>query len=210
MNVMNFVRKFGDPMKRSTWQALVFVLMLPVVLLGILWITLTSKPTPALAPDEAILEAILLKVDDLPWGPEAVDIKRPLVSNGIGKVIWYRLFRDRPWINISEGVYVYQTETAAMQGYETLLSEYASFKLQGWEAMPQITFLHHADEMHPSCAEGYFDGQHHFACEIVGRYGRVVIAVGGNIYDKRWLTAEQFREVLTRADQKAHQSRKDQ
>lgn len=207
---MNFVRKFGDPMKRSTWKALGFVLMLPVALLGILWITLTTKPTPMLTPDEAILEAVLLDVDDLPWGPEAVDIERPLVSSGIGKDIRYDLFRDRPWINVRVCAYIYQTEEIAQKGYKAQISQYARFELQGWEVMPEITFFHHADEMHPSCTEGYFDGQHHFACDVVGRYGRVVIEVGGNIYDKRWLTAEQFREVLIKADQKANQSRKEQ
>ncbi len=210
MNLMNFVRKFGDPMKRSTWQALGFVLMLPAVLFGVLWVTLTTKPAPSLTQDEALLEAVLIDVDDLPWGPESIEIEQPVVQNGIGKDIWFRLFRDRPWVNVSEGVYIYQTEAAAKQGYTALLNEYAGFKLQEWEAIPQIVFSDHADEMRPCCAEGYFDGQHHFACEIVGRYGRIVIAVGGNIYDKRWLTAEQFREVLIRADQKANQSRKDQ
>lgn len=210
MNLMNFVRKFGDPMKRSTWQALGFVLMLPLVLFGVLWITLTTKPTPSLTPDEAILGAVLLDVDDLPWGPEAIDIEHPLVSNGIGTDIRYDLFRDRPWINIRAEVYVYQDENVARQGYQTQCERFARYELQEWGVMPEIAFLHHADEMHLSCTEGYINGEHHFACEVVGRYGRVVTIVGGNIYDKRWLTAEQFRQVLTRADQKAHQSRKDQ
>lgn len=210
MSLMRFVRKFGDPTKRSTWKALGFVLMLPVILFGVLWITLTAKPLPVLTLDEVLLEAVLIDGDDLPWGPEAIDIEQPVVQNGIGKGVGFRLNRDRPWINIRTDVYVYQTEDTAKQGYQIQCDRFTRYELQGWEAMSAIAFLHHADEIRSFCTEGYINGEHHFACEVVGRYGRVVTIVGGNIYDKRWLTAEQFREVLIKADQKANQSRKDQ
>jgi hypothetical protein len=212
MNMIHLVRKFGDPMKRSTWQALGLVLVLPLALAIILWTALTAKPTSLLLPDEALLEAVMIDVNDLPasWSPENIEGGQLVVPNGIGRDVWFRKFYSQPWINIGEKVYVYQTTAIAKQGYEAQLNDYARFELQGWEVMPELTFSHHADEMHLSCSEGYINKQHHYVCSVVGRYGRVVIDVGGNIYDERWLTAKQFREVLIKADRKANQSRKEQ
>lgn len=212
MNMIHLVRKFGDPMKRSTWQALGLVLILPLALVMILWTTLMMRPTPLPTSDETLIETVMIDINDLPasWSPENVEGGQLVASNGIGRDVWFRKFYNQPWINIGEKVYVYQTQIAAKQGYEAQLNEYARFELQGWEVMPELTFSHHADEMHLSCSEGYIDRQHHYLCSVVGRYGRVVIDVGGNVYDERWLTVEQFRGVLIKADQKANQSRKDQ
>jgi len=209
MKFMQLIRKIGDPGKRSTWQIIGFFILIPIILCWFLWSSFIEKPPALLTPDEALLEAILLDTADLPapWSPEDIDTERVSVPNGIGKILWFRQFFDRPWINIREEAYVYQSEEAAQQGYENQLSEYVRFELQGWNAVPAFSFSPHADEIHSSCAEAYINGQHIFSCAVVGRYERIVIVVGGNIFDKRWLTVDQFRQVLITADRKANLSR---
>ncbi|MCD4738907.1 MAG: hypothetical protein K8R89_06575 [Anaerolineae bacterium] len=209
MNLEQLIRKIGDSSKRSTWQVIGFFILIPMLLGWFLWNSFMGKPAVLLTPEEALLETILLDTVDLParWSLEDIDIEQVNVPQGIGKIIWFRQFFDRPWINIREEVYVYQSEEATQQGYENQLSEYARFELQGWNAVPAFSFSPRADEIHASCTEGYINGQHHFPCAVVGQYGRVVMVVGGNIFDKRWLRADQFRQVLITADQKANLSR---
>lgn len=214
MKFMQLIRKIGDPSKRSTWKLASFFVLIPVLLCVLLWNLVFEEPAAPLTSEEAILEVILLDTSDLPdrWSPEDIDVEHVRVHDGIGKIVWFRQFFDRPWINIREEVYVYKDEEAARRGYENQLCEYARFELQGWDDVPPFSpsFLLHADIIHPSCAELYLNGQHVFACDVVGRYGRVVTVVGGNIFDKRWLTVDQFRQVLITVDQKAHLSRKKQ
>lgn len=209
---MNLIQKFGDPMKRSHSQALGLVLLIPIVLGWLVWHWVFARPSAPLTSDEALVEAVLISIDDLPesWNTEDIETEWPSIHNGIGKDIWFRRSYKQPWVNIRGGAYVYQDEDAARLDYQTQCSRFARYELQGWEAMPYPSFSHHADEMRSYCTEGYFNGEHHFACEVVGRYGRVVIIVGGNIFDTEGLTAEQFLQVLVAADQKANQSRAEQ
>jgi hypothetical protein len=212
VNLTHFVRQFEDPAKRSAWQAIGLAVALLAAFGVLLWYWSLSRPPVVVNPDEILLETVLIGVKDLPdaWYSQRIVTEEPYVRDGIGKDIWFYRSRNRPWVNISADVHVYHNEDAAKRGYQRQLDKYAHFGLQGWDAMPQIAFSHHADEMHPSCVENNINRTHNFACEVVGRYGRVVIVVGGNIYDKRWLTAEQFRQVLMTADQKADQSRIEQ
>lgn len=197
------------------WPSLSSVAVVTIALVILLMVTLSPKPAPPSTPDEILLAAVIIDTDDLrplalSWSPANIE-RGPLdVPNGIGADVWFRRSYSYPWINVAEKVYVYPSAAAARQGYEIRLQHYARYELQGWEALPDLAFSHHADTMHPSCTEGYINGEHHFACDVVGRYGRVVIAVAGNIYDKRWLTAGQFRSLLITADWKANQSRKAQ
>ena len=209
MKFMQLIRKIGDPSKNSTWKLASFFVLIPILLCVWLWSWFVVEPAAPLTPEEELLAAILLDTADLParWSPEDIDIERVSVPQGIGKIIWFRQFFDRPWINIREEAYVYQSEEAAQQGYENQLSEYVRFELQGWNAVPAFSFSPHADEIHSSCAEAYINGQHIFSCAVVGRYERIVIVVGGNIFDKRWLTVDQFRQVLITTDRKANLSR---
>lgn len=209
MKSMHSIHTSDISPKRNAWKIFLFVFLTSIVFILLLWISAFYRTPVALTPDEVLLEAVLIDVEDMPdsWRVADTDIEQHDVPDGIGKGISFEHFRNRPWINIRGDVYVYRDDNAAKQGYRTQRERFSRFELQGWEILPQLEFAYHADEIQLSCTEGYIDQEHHFVCETVGRYGRVVIRVGGNIFDDRWLTAEQFRQVLVTADQKAEQSR---
>ena len=110
---------------------------------------------------------------------------------------------EHPWINVSEYVYSYTDEGLAAQAYQELLEKYEPFPLQGWDEVPLSDFAPQATDAHVVCSEGHINGVHHFTCVYIARYGSIVIDVGSNIFDRRWLTKEQFRDLLIAADEKA-------
>ena len=111
MKFMQLIRRIGDPSKRSTWKVTGFFVLIPVLLCVLLWSLVFEEPATPPTSEEALLEAILLDTSDLPdrWSPEDIDIEQVSVPNGIGKIVWFRQFLDRPWINIREEVYIYST-----------------------------------------------------------------------------------------------------
>jgi hypothetical protein len=111
---------------------------------------------------------------------------------------------ERLWINVRERIFSYTDETLAARAYGELLAENSRLSLQGWDEVPIPDFDHRANEAQIGCFEGVINGiHHHYACYYTARYGTIVIEVGGNIFDRRWLTKEQFRDVLIAADRKA-------
>ena len=125
------------------------------------------------------------------------------VLGGEGRFLWFNhtSARGESWINIGEVVLVYPDEEQAREGWAKQREKY--FPSEAWEEIPELVFPYRADEMEVRRLEGYVNGFHHHACGAVGRYGRVVIVVLGNVFDDRWLTMEEFREVLEAADRRA-------
>lgn len=193
--------------KREAIARLLVIFIVSASGIGIGWwllspkLTLVSPGTAGLS-DTELAEGILIEAENLPplWGPSLIETDRLSVPDGVGISRWFAQSPSRTWVNVLEDVFVLPDVSRAEQYYEIQLEEYGKLDFQGWESMPELQFPHSADDSHIACHEAYVNGYHHFGCYVIMRYERVVIVVGGHIFDRRWLTAEQFRYVLIEAD----------
>jgi hypothetical protein len=164
-----------------------------------------EEPIPSTPPHVIPPRRALIDEDDLPfaWGSGPVNTEVYEVPHGIAALRRIGLGYERTWINVTEYVYSYTDATLANRAYDELLAKLERVPLRGWDEVPVPSFRHQASETHIVCDEGRINGVHHFSCVYVARYGSLVIDVGGNIFDRRWLTKEQFRDLLIAADEKA-------
>ncbi len=167
----------------------------------------TNHLSPTLGSDLDLLFEVALKVENLPpgWYREQGSIETETVPGGEGRFLWFynTSARGQSWVNIGEVVRVYPDEPAAEEGWLEQRDKYFPPGAEGWEERPELSFAYRADEVRVACLEAYVNGYHHYACRAVARYGRVVIVVLGNVFDDRWLTMNEFREVLEAADRRA-------
>jgi hypothetical protein len=174
--------------------------------LVVLGLRIEGPPVPTPTRDVIPPQTALIDQDDLPnaWGSGSRETDVYEVPHGMAAERIMGLGFERPWINVYERVFSYGDEMLAISAYNELLSKYEQLSLQGWNNVPILEFAHQANEAHIACDEGMINGlYHHFACVYIARYGPIVITVNGKAFDRRWLTKEQFRDMLIAADRKA-------
>lgn len=171
---------------------------------------LMERYSPTLSPDLALLFQVEIDPEDLPpgWYWKSTEVEE--VPGGVGRFtrFYHSSARNLRVVHLSETVLVYPDVAAAQQGYKNQVETYFPPGSKRWQEMPRLQFPHHAEEAKTACQDLYFreaSGEiyHHYACTYVARYRRVVIVVLGNVFDDRWLTMPEFREVLIAADRKA-------
>lgn len=166
---------------------------------------LMERYSPTLSPDLALLFQVELHPEDLPpgWYWRGTEVAE--VPGGEGRFTWFyhSSARNLRVVHLSEEVLVHPDVAAAQQKYKSELDTYLE-----WQQMPMLQFPQYAEEAHTACLELYFqeisgEVYHHYACTYIARYKRVVIVVQGHVFDDRWLTMSEFREVLIAADRRA-------
>jgi hypothetical protein len=163
-------------------------------------------PTPE--PDEQLIQQARLHLEDLPngWYYDAGTPSSRVVPDAQGDYYQFhhRTATDVSWIHIGEILLVYPDKNTAQRGYLEQRDNYIlPSAADSWQEKAELQITHHADEMKIVCEESYLNEYHHYGCLAIGRYGRLVIIVLGNIFDDRWLTMEEFRSVLEAADRRA-------
>lgn len=193
--------------KRQTFMRLLGIIAVGVV--GIVGYQLILKPPPeppdaSAVSDVELVMLLLIEPQNLPtpWRPDLIHTNSLSVPEGLGASRWFAESGNRTWVNVFQDVFVFPHSVQAERYYDEQVEEYGTLEFQGWDSMPTLRFAHHADATHLACHESYVNNHHHFGCYVVGRYGRIVTVVGGHIFDRKWLTAEQFRQVLIEVDSK--------
>jgi hypothetical protein len=189
------------------WRVIGVVLVIAVLgALVVIGLRIEGPPVPTPPRDVIPPQMALIDQDDLPnaWGSGSRKTDIYEVPYGMAAERIMRLGFERPWINVLERVYSYTDEVLAAHAYDEQRAKYEQLSLHGWEEVPISEFAHQANEAHIACLESVINGLHHYhLCSYIARYETIVIDVGGNIFDRRWLTKEQFRDVLIIADRKA-------
>jgi len=105
---------------------------------------------------------------------------------------------DKSWVNVSQELIIYPSSQAASNAYDKWLAEYT----EAWIVPSELKIAGHAERMHVTCLPGYINGIPYNVCEAVSLYDNALSILGGNVFDNRWLTMEDFEAVLEAMDRR--------
>jgi hypothetical protein len=199
-------------MKRSRyscWQAWLGLLGL---LVGLHTITACLGPSGPLVNSTAtetpinLVERGLLDATDLPfgWRRESTGVPQDLTGGVIARYRDYRGPGSTPiFVRAGQSIALYASETESDAAYQKAAKEMipAGYEDQ-WPRPPELDFTTQADAIIIGCSAGVFNGIPARTCRAAARYGNLVTTIRGQIFEDRWLSVLQFRNLLERVDAK--------
>jgi hypothetical protein len=164
--------------------------------------TLMWKNLPTLTPLEARFQASFIQAQDLPlgWHRSKRGIQFENVPGAEARfLVFYGTWdSDKSWVNVGQDLILYPDQQAATNAYDKRITEYT----EAWIIPSELEIVSRADRMHVTCLPGYINGMHYQVCEAIGLYGDMLSILGGNVFDNRWLTMEDFQAVLEAMDRR--------
>lgn len=170
-------------------------------------IQLSAITLPPATPDstQRLLLAAAIQYYELPqgWRAGASEAKQELGANGRFYVFNSTQASDKPWLSMSEQVYLYPAEEEAKQRYPTWEGKYIPPTVDAWVHMPELDFQHRADQFRAACLSTSLNGVPGYACGAVARYRNLIVIVLANPFVAQWPTLADLRAVLEIADKRA-------
>jgi hypothetical protein len=171
----------------------------------------TSQPsTGVTAPNERSFMQALLQAEDFPPGWTKGPGRDREAVGAIGRSVGFHGTDDPSltWVNVVQQVYLYPDKGSASATYPARVAK--EFPEMGekdsWQPAPHLEFPNHADRMTLACLPVSINGAPVDSCRVVAQYQNMIIIVYGNLTPNRWLTSEDFRNVLMAMDRRASEA----
>jgi len=196
--------------KRDRVIKIVVVLLVSALLLlasqfalGTGLVNLLERSLPTLTPLETRFQESFIKAEDLPlgWHRDRRGIWTEKVAGAEARsLVFYGTWDpDKTWVNVGQEIILYPDLEAAASAYEKRLADYT----ESWCTPSNLDFTSHADQVQVLCFTGAtINGVHHHSCDAVGLYGDMLVILGANVFEDRWLTRQDFRAVLEAMDRR--------
>jgi hypothetical protein len=161
----------------------------------------TSTETPINRIERGMLDAT-----DLPfgWRRESTGVPQDLTGGIIARYRDYRGPGSTPiFVRAGQSIALYASEAESDTAYQATAKEMipAGYEDQ-WPRPAELDFTTQADAIIIGCSAGIFNGIPAHTCRVAARYGDLVMTLRGQIFEDRWLTMAQFRNLLERVDAK--------
>lgn len=106
------------------------------------------------------------------------------------------------FVLVTQRLEIYPDDSASRAAFQTRVDEaippdYADV----WGQPPELNFQGGADEIKIACMAVQINGISTRSCRVTARYGELVTSLWGNVFEDRWLTMAQFRQLVERLDQ---------
>lgn len=165
-----------------------------------------ARPTvPTISPTQQRFNAGLITARDLPKGWGHRELYIPDIPDATARtVVFYGDNpREFPIANVSQDIYIYTDGDASASAFEGVLDEaippaYAD----KWVWPEELEFENHADEIVIGCLPGVANDISFRSCSFVARYDDMIVRVYGQVFEDRWMTMSQFRQLLERVDER--------
>ena len=166
----------------------------------------SRKPTEAVPSNERIFAQAMLGADDLPPGWAKGTGRDREAPGAIGRSVGFHGTDDPSlsWVNVVQQVYLYPDKGSASAAYQTWVAKEfpAMREKDGWQPAPHLEYPNHADQITIGCLPVIINGASVDSCRVVAQYQNMII-IYGNLTPDRWLTNEDFRNVLLAMDRHA-------
>jgi hypothetical protein len=198
----------GGAVKRCRVIKIVVALLVSLLLLlasqlvlGTGLVNLLKRSLPTLTPLEIRFQESFITAEDLPlgWHRGRMGIRTEEVAGAEARfLVFYGTWDpDKTWVNVGQEIVLYPDPETAASAYEKRLADYT----ESWSTPSSLDFDSHADQVQVLCFKGAtIDGVYHQSCDAVGLYGDLLVILGANVFEDRWLTMEDFRAVLEAMD----------
>ena len=161
----------------------------------------TSTETPINRIERGMLDAT-----DLPfgWRHESTGVPQDLTGGIIARYRDYRGPGSTPiFVRAGQSIALYASEAESDAAYQATAKEMIPTGYEDqWPRPAELDFTMQADAIIIGCSAGIFNGIPAHTCRVAARYGDLVMTLGGQIFEDRWLTMAQFRNLLERVDAK--------
>lgn len=203
-------RFFLERIKHRTLAAIIvgsIVLLLLLLLLlkfqvtlGTVLSKLMRESWPTMTPLEMWFDTARIRVEDLPsgWHMGSAQIRDRAGAEARFYTFYGTADPDQTWVNVSQEIALYSDAETAASSYDEWVTTYTD----RWFTPPELEVVSQADQMHIACFPGRINGLPHYTCEATELYDKVVIVLGGNVFEDRWLTMEDFRTLIEKMDQR--------
>jgi hypothetical protein len=115
---------------------------------------------------------------------------------------------DLTWVNVVQQIYLYPDKGSASAAYQTWVSKEfpAMGEKDSWQPAPHLEYPSRADQTTIGCLPVSINGAPVDSCSVVAQYQNGIVIIYGNLTPKRWLTSEDFRNVLMAMDRRASEA----
>lgn len=153
----------------------------------------------------------LIDGTDLPfgWGYRS---GRPLeIADGYGQSVGFHGSNPDKYtfVLVTQRLEIYSNELASHNIYLTRVDEFIPPAYADvWVQPPEMQdFQSGADEISITCMAVRINGIPTRSCQVIARYGELVTTLFANVFEDRWLTMPQFRQLVERLDQRMQAAR---
>jgi hypothetical protein len=167
--------------------------------------TTPSTPTSAVTSASDLLEQVALHIEDLPPGWRVSPPRNETVDGVSGHIVGFHGTNDPDlmWVLVVQEAYDYSSAESAAKAYPTWIKKYLPMLGEGgWQEVSDWDVPNHATREIIACLPANINGNQVTSCRVVAQYQSLIVLVSGNLTKDRWLTVEDFRNMLTAMDQR--------
>jgi len=155
---------------------------------------------PTISPIQQRFNAGLITAEDLPRGWGHRELYIPDIPDATARtVVFYGEDpRTSPVAVVNQEIMIYADEEASESAFESIVDEaIPPAHADRWVWPEELEFENHADEIVIGCLPGSM-----MTCSFVARYDDMIVRVYGQVFEDRWMTMPQFRQLLERVDER--------
>jgi hypothetical protein len=171
----------------------------------------TSQPsTIVTSPSDRAFTQAMLQAEDFPSGWTKGPGRDREAAGAIGRSVGFHGTDDPSltWVNVVQQIYLYPDKGSASAAYQTWVAKEfpAMGEKDSWQPAPHLEYPNRADQTTIGCLPVSVNGAPVDSCSVVAQYQNGIIIIYGNLTPNRWLTSEDFRNVLMAMDRRASEA----
>lgn len=194
-------------MNKHLWQR-VFHLVLAIsagMIASVACSTASSTPASVVTSTSNLLTRATLQIEDFSPGWQMSPPSDEMVDGVPGRIVGFHGSRepDLMWVLVGQEAYSYSSAESAAEAYPAWVKKYLPMLGQGgWQQVSDWDFPNQATQKIIACLPAKINGNQVTSCRVVAQYQNLIVIVYGNLTKDRWLTVEDFRNLLTAMDRR--------